>query len=427
MQIIQLHTTDLQFNTTIMIGAYTSIVHDTRTIKKDNTYPVKLRLTYQREQKYYPLGISLATDDWDKITQTNPRKTLKDNKLFFAKMEEKATIILKDMDQFSFEAFEKKFLNTAPSKKELFTLIQDYIDNLTGEERYTTAESYTSTLNSFTEYIKELKKNKLLVREITPEWLTNYEKWKIGKGTSPSTVGIYMRNLRAVLNLAIVEGNFLQENYPFGKRKYQIPASRNIKKALRIEDIRKVIEYVPKTDAEQKAKDIWVFSYLANGINMKDIALLQYKNIGQKNITFVRAKTERSTKKDLKPVVVPILPELKNIIDKWGLPNTTPETYVFGFVSKEDSAIQRVANIKQATKTVNKYMKRIGTDLKLDLNLTTYVARHSYATVMKRSGAPIELISESLGHKDLVTTENYLDSFEDDIKRSYQENLLKFD
>jgi integrase/recombinase XerD len=71
-------------------------------------------------------------------------------------------------------------------------------------------------------------------------------------------------------------------------------------------------------------------------------------------------------------------------------------------------------------------MKRIGKSLTLGVNLTTYAARHSFATVLKRSGAPTEFISESLGHKDLRTTENYLDSFEDNVKESYQKQLLNF-
>ena len=71
-------------------------------------------------------------------------------------------------------------------------------------------------------------------------------------------------------------------------------------------------------------------------------------------------------------------------------------------------------------------MKIIGKKLELELKLTTYTARHSFATVLKRSGAPIEFISESLGHKDLGTTENYLDSFENEIKEQYQRKLLNF-
>ena len=71
-------------------------------------------------------------------------------------------------------------------------------------------------------------------------------------------------------------------------------------------------------------------------------------------------------------------------------------------------------------------MKRIGKGLGIDSKLTTYSARHSFATVLKRSGAPIEFISESLGHADLRTTETYLGSFEDSTRESFQKQLLNF-
>jgi site-specific recombinase XerD len=71
-------------------------------------------------------------------------------------------------------------------------------------------------------------------------------------------------------------------------------------------------------------------------------------------------------------------------------------------------------------------MRRVATAIGIDKPVTSYFARHSYATVLKRSGAPMEYISESLGHKDLRTTESYLDSFEDDVKKQYSNALLNF-
>ena len=78
----------------------------------------------------------------------------------------------------------------------------------------------------------------------------------------------------------------------------------------------------------------------------------------------------------------------------------------------------------QFIKTINKYMKRIGIEIGYDKPLTTYSARHSYATILKRSGAPLSFISEALGHKSLLTTESYLDSFEDETRRKYAEMLV---
>ncbi len=72
-------------------------------------------------------------------------------------------------------------------------------------------------------------------------------------------------------------------------------------------------------------------------------------------------------------------------------------------------------------------MKRIGAELGFEAKVTTYVARHSFATVLKRSGASVEFIRESLGHKDLKTTQNYLDSFEHSVKENFQKQLLNFE
>jgi integrase len=78
----------------------------------------------------------------------------------------------------------------------------------------------------------------------------------------------------------------------------------------------------------------------------------------------------------------------------------------------------------QFIKTINKYMKRIGADIGYDKPLTTYAVRHSYATILKRSVAPLGFISESLAHKSLQTTEAYLDGFQDDTRRKYAEMLV---
>jgi integrase/recombinase XerD len=100
------------------------------------------------------------------------------------------------------------------------------------------------------------------------------------------------------------------------------------------------------------------------------------------------------------------------------------DDYIFPILRKDISELQKQKDKDQFVKTVNKYMKRIGEDIGYDKSLTTYAARHSFATVLKRSGAPTEFISESLGHKSLQTTEAYLDSFEDSSRKKFMESLI---
>lgn len=410
-----------------MLGVTTSIIHDKRVQRKDGTFAVKLRITFNREQKYYPLNVSLTPEDWEKTQAPKPRGEYKDHQTFFSKVEQKAIEIIREIDPFSFQIFEKKFNQKTDRSKDVFFYIETYMARLKTEGRVGTADSHKCSYNSFKSFLKSKNRKNLHFADITPDWLQDYENWMQENGKSQTSVGIYLRNLRTIVNVAIEDGTLNKEFYPFGKRKYVVPAGRNIKKALTLKDIKKIIDYQTKTQPEEKAKDFWIFSYLCNGANMKDIALLKWKDLDSKRIVFVRAKTARTTKQDLKPIIVMLIPEIKVILDKWGVKSNNSEDYIFKIIDKSDSPERALAKIRQFIKNVNGYMKRIGNELELELNLTTYSARHSYATVLKRSGVATEFISESLGHKDLRTTENYLDSFEDDVKESYQRKLLNFD
>ncbi|MFT7421663.1 MAG: integrase/recombinase XerD, partial [Arcticibacterium sp.] len=99
-----------------MIGVSTAIVQDLRIRKIDNTFAIKLRLTYQRKQKYFPLGISFNQLDWERIQSPKPRGTFKEHQIYFNKIEQKAVEIIRELKVFNFKLFEEKF-NESPSDK----------------------------------------------------------------------------------------------------------------------------------------------------------------------------------------------------------------------------------------------------------------------------------------------------------------------
>jgi site-specific recombinase XerD len=119
-------------------------------------------------------------------------------------------------------------------------------------------------------------------------------------------------------------------------------------------------------------------------------------------------------------------PEIDEIINRWGNKPAYSDAYVFPLLEPALTAEKERAKIQHATKTINKYIKRVAAAVGIEKNVSTYTARHSFSTVLKRAGAPIELISESLGHSNLKTTESYLDSFEDTIKQQYAARLTAF-
>ncbi|GEO03374.1 integrase [Adhaeribacter aerolatus] len=430
-----------------MVGVSTAIILDTRRALTDGTYPIKLRITHQRKQKYFPTDFSLSETDFAKTKTDNPRGKAKELQIAFQAIEQQAIKVIKKLSIFTIEAFEKHYLNTA-AKDDVFSAFDHSIACLTKEEQVGTAGTYENASISLLAFINKqpltsnkgltkkeakarrealLKKRKpLLFSTITPDFLKEYERWMLAGGKSLTTISIYVRALRTLFNESIAAGDVHQDLYPFGKRKYQVPAGRNVKKALPLAEIEKIFVYEPRHDSEAQARDLWLFSYLCNGINIKDIARLKYRQIQKGSIIFIRAKTERTTRQNLKPIIVILTPEVEQIIKKWGNKPIYPEAYVFPILKEGLTPEKELAVVKQATKTINKYIKRIGATIGIEGNISTYTARHSYATVLKRAGVSTAFISESLGHGTERTTQNYLDSFEDEVKREFTSYLTAF-
>jgi len=396
------------------------IILDKRRPKKDGLYPVKIRVTLNRIQKYYPVGMDLIESDFDRIQNSSVRKELRIHKNKIIDWESKAKNILDKLSPFSFEEFKiKLFENTATSISDMYSLFDNKIRSLNEKGKVSTRNIYHEAKNSF----KSLK-SKVVLIDITPEFLERYEASMIEIGRSITTISMYIRCLRSIYNEAIDNGLIDRKYYPFGKKKFQPKAPKNIKKALTIHQIKSIIEYeVAEGTNQQLAKDMWLLSYYCNGMNMKDILNLKFRDLQGGSIHYVRQKTA-STNQSSKPIIVTLIPEAVEIIDRWKNKKTSLDDFVFD-VYKHDMTAETKQQVKhQFIKTVNKYMKRIGTEIGYDKPLTTYAARHSYATILKRSGAPLGFISEALGHKSLQTTETYLDSFEDETRRKYAEMLV---
>jgi integrase/recombinase XerD len=262
--------------------------------------------------------------------------------------------------------------------------------------------------------------------DVTVDYLNEYEKWMLKQNYSKTTIGIYVRSLRAIFNEAIEDGLIKRDKYPFGRRRYQIPTSRNVKKALTLDDVSKIYYYQPVCQQEQWAKDFWLFSYLGNGINPKDIACLKYKNIEGDYFIFERAKTEKATRSDPKPISVFITDDMRAIIDRWANKDKISNNYVFPILESNITALRQYELIELFIRSINDWLVKIRKKLRIEKRLTTYVARHTFSTVLKRSGVSTEFIQESLGHTNILTTEKYLDSFEKDVKREYVGNLTAF-
>ncbi|MFW5804536.1 MAG: tyrosine-type recombinase/integrase [bacterium] len=393
--------------------------------EKEDRYPVKLRVFHKNKYRYYGTNYYLTINEFDTITKTNPRnENLKKIKLSFADTEREARQLIAQIKHFSFDKFKEVYDNRDNDNQDVYNELLNYAKQLRENEKISTAESYEVTRNSLKTF-----KEKLSFDDITPAFLQAYENWMLNEGRSKTTVGIYCRNLRHVYNEAIRKGIIQREQYPFGPKKdkkYTIPKGENIKKALTLKEIERIFNYqtIPGTKHDY-SKDMWIFSYLTNGINLHDIAELKYKDIDNDTVSFIRAKTKDTAKEHSRKVQALLTPQSKKIIKKWGN-EKHPDNYVFPIFYPGITAERKRAVTKQTIKTINKYMKKIAEDCDIPKKVTTYAARHSFATVLKNSGAPIHFISECLAHHDLKTTESYLGSIEDETRKTYFNKLTEF-
>lgn len=415
--------------------ASTQIMLETRRKIRGEYHPVKLRITYQRDRKYYtvkgPDGKTLFFESVEAfnnaMTGEKPSKEIKELRLHIAGVEEKAMKIIKNISDFTFETFEAEYFSKV-DKGDVISRLRASAKRLREEGKISTAVGYECTANSLNAFTG---KSKLNFKDVNVKFLKKYESWmtserkeedKVIKPNSLTTVGIYLRNVRAIFNESKLPGI----TYPFGRAKhglYQIPKGRNVKKALTIAQVQEIAAYKCAGTFETRSRDLWLFSYLANGINVKDIARLRYSDIisdgdGAK-IRLIRAKTAGSVE-ERQPIDIIITRPIGRIIDRWG---TKSDGFIFPILTPAMTAEDEYRAIQQAVQTINKNMKRICEDLKMK-PVTTYTARHSFATVLKRSGASVEFISESLGHTSKDTTQKYLKSFEDDEKKKWASILL---
>lgn len=416
--------------------ATTTIFIDKYHPKADKTCSISIRVTFERKLQYYLTGYSLTIEDFNRVIlgimpkekiSRMQRETDKALRQKITEKESNARAIIETLPVFTWDAFDKHYNKNMGAKTYTKLAFDEYAKKLRDEGRINTAINYECASKSLDTFAPNAK-----FTDVTPDWLRNYEKWTKNKS---STIGIYLRPLRALFNAAIYEGILPAECYPFRrnpseKDKYQIPTGRGIKKALT--DIELAAIYNYKFEPEmpyEKSRDYWLFLCFANGMNMKDMCLLKYENIDGGFLTFIRAKTAR-TRRDVQPIEVVLTDELKDIISKWGNKdrdgNTDRSGYIFPILSKGISAEREHQLIQQVTHVVNEHMKKIKEKLKIEKSVGTYVARHTYATIQQIAGVQDSIIADDLGHSNVSTTKAYLAGIGRENKIKNAKNMTAF-
>lgn len=405
------------------------ILYESKTLS-DDRHPIMLRVSHKKDKKYFSLDMSALKSEWDGSRFKSSRKRKDEIDGYNSDLndiDEDVKEILRGFNEirnpFTFEKFEIKFRG---GKTTLFKYFNKRINELKKTSDIGNAIVYQETLNAL---------KKCFVRDCPLEGIDNrfLKKFETHfrtkeKPVKGNTIYLRMRTLRALLNNAIENGYMKQSFYPFkninNPKGYKMSELKSSTKprALKKFEVDKIRDLDLKKYPHLKdARNYFMFSYWGAGINFTDMARLTVDNVSDEHITYTRKKTMK--KNPDKTITFKLLPPALEILMN---DYKYPFNYYLFPVLNEDvhkTEAQKVNRIKKVRKKLNKDLKTIAGILEIDTNITSYFARHSFATNLRPNFKDSE-ISEALGHADERTTTNYLDSFGKEKLDEMQETLL---
>lgn len=287
-----------------------------------------------------------------------------------------------------------------PSLKECFEK-QICIKKDAGKER--TAANYVSALNKFVTYIGKRKIRSMKLEDINSELIQQYLLWLLEDEESgnaflaPGSHDFYLRNLKAMYNKSSRDMNFISPwGNPFSKMSVPVPPTR--KRTLPKEEIKKLTKLDYSHEPEKlSALHLALFLFYARGMCFVDAFKLTIDNMDGEYLNYVRSKTGV-------PLQVKITPEMLEIIRLYYRKGTP---WLFPFLHYKIRGRGKISS-QSSLHRINDILNLIGSDMGYMKPLTTYVMRHSWASMMLEAGIEISIISQSLGHTSLRTTEIYL-------------------
>ena len=272
-----------------------------------------------------------------------------------------------------------------------FTFAQQLIGRLRRAGKQATADTYTTVINSFKRFYCQ---DELRFSQLDSLLAVEYEAWLKGRGVCKNTISFYMRNLRAIYNRAVDE-QLVAQHSPF-KHVYT-GIDKTAKRAVSIQTIRQIREMeLSAQPLMDYARDLFMFSFYTRGMSFIDMAFLRKSDLQHGMLSYCRQKTNQR-------LVVKWEQFMQEIVDKYA---TADNPYLLPIIRNAHGDTRR--QYKSAAHLVNCKLKKLGEQLGLTVPLTTYVARHTWASLALSRNIPISTISEAMGHGSETTTRIYL-------------------
>lgn len=300
-------------------------------------------------------------------------------------------------------------IRSLPPVQTFFSFVRQQIDNLNQRRRAGTATAYGNMLRSFMLFRNGCD---LTFDMLTPDLICQYEQWLRLRGVRANSSSCYMRTLRAIYRKA-VQATLTPDKAPF--RNVFTGYAHTVKRALTAGQMRQIVNLnLPTDSAEAFARDLFLFSLCTRGMSFVDMAFLRKSNLSCSCLTYSRQKTGQTLSIAWEPCMQEIVERYAHI--------TKNSVYLLPIITRNDGTERR--QYLSAIRECNRALKRVGYLAHLPLPLTTYVARHTWASLAQEMNIPISVIRDGMGHENLRTTQIYLASINSNVVDKANQRII---
>jgi integrase len=396
--------------------ASVKVVLKTGKLLNNGEYPIYIRLTQNRKSSYLSIGASSKLEHWD-LKKNVPKKNHPLHKhlqiLIDTKVTEANKMLLQmETNGTQMSSYELKQKSRPDRRAAILTVggyFDEVVERLEHANRVGYADAFHNTKNSLMNFRDQ---RDFTFSEVTPAFLVKYEAFLNSKNLAANSIFLYLRTFKTLINYAKDEDRVSKDYNPFQNMSFaQYRRVKTRKRALPKDDLMKILSL--DIEPDNKVFHFWNyfrFSYLCWGINFIDTAHLTWDNISNGILHYRRKKTD-----DL--FQIPILPMAKEILDYYRTqPHHEDNKYIFPILNEtHTTALSKSYRLKKVRSQYNKALDEVAKLAGLNINLTSYVARHTFANVLKQGGADKSMIQEAMGHEDMKTTEIYLADLDPEV------------
>ncbi len=378
------------------------------------------RITHERQVRQISAGFKLYASEWNETTRKpTPLPGMEEGRRQYLLSQREALakdldrlediISLLDSDGAAYTVDRIIELYRSRSGRDTFIFFaRRLIAELEQLGRIRTSETYAAAVRSFTRF---RAKSRVLLDEMDTSMMAEYEFYLKQEGLCPNSTSFYMRNLRAIYNRAVDQG-LTPQNFPF--RRVYTGVEKTVKRAIPLKTIRRLRDMeLSATPAADFARDLFMFSFYTRGMAFVDMAYLRKSDLRGGVLSYRRQKTG-------KQLYIKWEKPMQQIIAKY---DTSGTPYLLPII--RNAAADSRPQYLNAAHSVNIQLRKLGEQLDLAIPLTSYVARHSWASIARSKNIPVAIISEAMGHDSEKTTRIYLASLDTSVVDKANHAIIK--